>query len=159
MTAETQSTGGSAGGPDDTKKKKSNLVPILIVVGIVVVIAIAAGAYFLTRDSGGADQATGKAPPRIAKDLYAAWQSGDQAAAAKVATPEAVTQIFAIKTDEGTGLTFDGCEKTGTQPVPKVCTYSRPGGELTITVSVVEGKRVASAVKLGPAATTPTSAP
>jgi hypothetical protein len=158
MTAETESTGAGAGGADGAKKK-SNLVPILIVVGIVVIVAIAAGVYFLTRDSGGADKATGKAPPRIAKDLYAAWQNGDRAAAAKVATPQAVTQIFAINTAEGSGLTFDGCRKTGTQPVPKVCTYSRPGGELTITVSVVEGKRVASAATLGPAATTPTSTP
>jgi hypothetical protein len=159
MTAETQSTGGSAGGDDGGGKKKSNLVPLLIVLGVVVVVAIAAGAYFLTRDSGGSDKAAGKAPPRIAKDLYAAWQGGDQAAAARVATSGAVTQIFAIQKDEGSGLTFAGCKKAGTEPLPKVCTYSRPGGELTVTVSVVDGKRQASAVKLSAAATTPTSAP
>jgi hypothetical protein len=156
MTAETPSAGGSSA---DGAKKKSNLVPILIVVGIVVVIAIAGGAYLLTRDSGGSTTLEGKYPPKISKELYAAWQANDRAAAAKVATPAAVTQIFALKTDEGSGLVFGKCEKTGAKLLPKACTFTRPGGELTITVSAVGNKRLASAVTLGPAATTPTSAP
>jgi hypothetical protein len=156
MTAETQSP---SGGSADGAKKKSNLVPILIVVGIVVVVAIAGGAYLLTRDSGGSDGPAGPPPPRVAKDLYAAWQDGDRAAAAKVATPDAVTQIFAIDKSEGTDLDFGGCLKTGGTPLPKDCTFSRPGGALVITVSGIDGKRTATAVKLGPAATTPTSTP
>jgi hypothetical protein len=156
MTAETQSTDSGDGGADGAKKK-SNLVPILIVLGIVVVVAIAAGVYFLTRDSGGSDAPKGKAAGKISKDLYGAWQSGDRSAAATDATPQAVTAIFAIDKNQGTGLEFGGCEKTGTSPFPKVCTFSRPGGELAITVSVVDGQRKATAVKLGPAATTPTS--
>ncbi len=155
MTAETQADGGGAA---EAPKKKSNLVPILIVVGVIVVIAIGAGVYLLTRDSGGgSEKATGKAPPRVAKDLYKAWQAGDRTAAAAVATPTAVDQIFAIKTDEGSGLVFGGCVKAGNTPLPKTCTYSRPGGQLVITVSVVGEKRQASDVKLGAAATTPTS--
>jgi hypothetical protein len=154
MTAETQGDGGNAGA-----KQKSNLVPILIVVGIIVVIAIAGGVYLLTRDSGGSDGPEGEAPPKVAKDLYAAWQDGDQAAAAKVATADTVTAIFAIEKDEGSGLEFGGCEKTGSTPLPKDCSFTRPGGELTITVSNVDGKRTATAVKLGPTATTPTSTP
>jgi hypothetical protein len=155
MTAETQSTGSGDG--EAGAKKKSNLVPILIVLGIVVVVAIAAGVYFLTRDSGGSDAPKGKAAGKITKDLYSAWQSGDRSAAAADATPQAVTAIFAIDKGEGAGLEFDGCQKTGSNPFPKTCTYSRPGGELTVTVSVVDGQRKATAVKLGPAATTPTS--
>jgi hypothetical protein len=157
MTAETQSPGGGSGDADGAKKK-SNLVPILIVLGIVLIVAIAAGVYFLTRDSGGSDAPKGKAAGKIAKDLYSAWQSGDQSAAATDATPQAVTAIFAIDKNEGRGLEFGGCDKTGSSPFPKACTYSRPGGELIITVSVIDGQRKATAVKLGPAATTPTSA-
>jgi hypothetical protein len=156
MTAETQSAGG---GGADGAKKKSNLVPILIVVGIIVVVAIAAGVYLLTRDSGGKDAPEGAAPPKVSKDLYAAWQDGDRAAAAKVADSGTVTAIFAIDTREGTDLDFAGCEKTGDTPLPKDCSFTRPGGELTITVSNVDGKRTATAVKLGPTATTPTSTP
>jgi hypothetical protein len=157
MTAETQSTDGGTGGADGAKKK-SNLVPILIVLGIVLIVAIAAGVYFLTRDSGGSDAPKGAAAGKISKDLYAAWQSGDRSAAAANATPQAVTAIFAIDKNQGRGLEFGGCAKAGTNPFPKTCTYSRPGGDLTITVSVLDGQRKATAVKLGPAATTPTSA-
>jgi hypothetical protein len=156
MTAETQSAGG---GSADGATKKSNLVPILIVVGIIVVVAIAGGVYLLTRDSGGSSAPEGEAPPKVAKDLYAAWQDGDQAAAAKVADSGTVTAIFAIDKNEGSDLKFGGCEKTGGTPLPKDCSFTRAGGQLVITVSNVDGKRTATAVKLGPAATTPTSTP
>jgi hypothetical protein len=145
------------GGAPAPEKKKSSLVLILIVVGVIVVIAIGAGAYFLTRDDDSSSKAEGKAPPRISKDLYAAWQDDDRTAAAGVATAAAVSEIFAIPANEGDGLDFGGCDKVGDAPLPKDCVYSRPGGQLTITVAVVDGKRVATAVKLGPAATTPTS--
>ncbi len=97
--------------------------------------------------------------PKVAKNLYAAWQDGDRAAAAKVADSGTVTAIFAIDKSEGTDLQFAGCTKTGDTPLPKDCSFTRPGGELVVTVSAVDGKRTATAVKLGPAATTPTSTP
>jgi hypothetical protein len=143
--------------PTSSPAKKRNLVPILIVVGVIVVIIIAAGVYKLTKSSSSSSGATGPPPGKISKNLYTAWQAGDQTAAAKVATPQAVTQIFAIKASEGTGLVFGGCTKVGANPLPKACVFSRPGGELTVTVGRANGKRVVTKVKLGPAATTPTS--
>jgi hypothetical protein len=138
-------------------RKKSNLVPILIVVGVLVVVAVGLG-IFLLRDSGSSSTAvTGAAPPKLAKDLYQAWQSGDRAAAATSADPAAVTAIFAFPASQGTGLVFGGCTKDGTGPLPKTCVFSRPGGELKLTVSKVGDKRSVTAVTLGPAATTPTS--
>lgn len=151
----TQTPESSAGA--EPAKKKSNLTPILIVVGVIVVIVIAAGAYLLTKGDSSSDQASGPPPPRLAKNIYAAWQAQDRAEAAKAATPSAVTAIFAIPASEGTGLEFGGCEKVGNAPTPKECTYSRPGGALVITVSVVNGARKVTAVRLGPAATTPTT--
>jgi hypothetical protein len=41
--------------------------------------------------------------------------------------------------------------------LPRACTFSRPGGELTMTVAKVNGKSKVTKVTLGPAATTPTS--
>ena len=55
------------------------------------------------------------------------------------------------------GLVFGACTKTGDRPIPKACTFTRPGGVLTMTVDNVNGKKVVTAVKLGPAATTPTA--
>ena len=124
MTAETQSAGG---GSADGAKKKSNLVPILIVVGIIVVVAIAAGAYLLTRDSGGSDAPEGAPPPKVAKNLYAAWQDGDRAAAAKVADSGTVTAIFAIDKSEGTDLQFARLREDRRHAAPQGLQLHAPG--------------------------------
>jgi hypothetical protein len=153
MTAETPSTPATSGASPAPAKKR-NLVPILIVVGVVVLIVIAFGVYKLTSDSDSGP--TGAAPPKLAKDLYKAWQDGDRTAAAKSADTAAVTQIFKIPANEGTDLTFAGCVKAGALQLPKACSFTRPGGQLTMTVAKVGDARTVTAVVLGPTATTPT---
>ena len=148
----TETPDNAAGAPPETK---SNLVPILIVVGIIVVIVIGAGVYFLTRDDDSGGGATGDPPPRIAKDLYAAWQADDRTAAGRIATAEAVDEIFDIDRTEGADLEFGGCERIGATVLPRACVFTRPGGQLTITVSIVDDARVASGVELGPAGLPP----
>lgn len=133
-------------------------MPILIVVGVIVIVILAGVAYKLKNSSSSSSKPTGTPPGRLAKDLYKAWQDGNQTAAAKSATPAAVTQLFAIKTSEGTTLTYGGCSKTSAAPLPKLCVWSRPGGELEMTVvKQANGKKVVSSVTLGSAATTPPS--
>jgi hypothetical protein len=134
-------------------KKKRNLVPILIVVGVVVIVIIAAVAWKMSSSSS----KSGTPPAKSAKALYKAWQAGNQNAAAKVATPQAVTQVFAFKTSEADGLTFGKCHKAGTAALPKVCVWDRPGGELAMTISKQNGKLLVTKVTLGAAATTPDS--
>jgi hypothetical protein len=136
--------------------KRRNLVPILIVAGVVVLAIIGVGVWKLTGSSSSSG-ASGEAPPRLAKNLYQAWQGQDRAAAAKSADPTTVTAIFAIPASEGSGLTFGTCVKTGATLLPKSCTFTGAGGTLTMTVSNVNGKRTITAVHLRPAATTPTS--
>lgn len=135
--------------------KKSNVV-VIVIIAVVVVAAVGIGVYLLTRDDGESEADT-TTPAGISKSLYSAWQDGNRTAATDVATPGAVGQIFAIPTKEGDGLEFGGCEKVGSESLPQTCTYSRPGGELAITVGDVQGTTLATAVILGPAATTPTS--
>jgi hypothetical protein len=136
-------------------KKKRNLVPILIIVGVVVVAIIAAGVYLLTKSDS-----TAKGVPAgvTAKGLYKAWQKGDQAAAAKFANSDATATIFAIKTSDAGGLQFGGCASTGSSGFPKECTWSRPGGELTMKLQKNGKKAQVTKVTYGPAGTTPTSA-
>src|SRR5271156_4635473 len=64
-----------------------------------------------------ADQAT--------NDLVSDWASGNMAAALTVATPSAVSSLFAIPYP-GSGLAIDrGCATTF---APVTCTYGPPGG-------------------------------
>jgi hypothetical protein len=153
MASETPETPAAGSEP---AKKKSNLVPILIVIGVIVVVIIGVGVWKLTGDDTTAAP-KGPPPPRLSKDLFNAWQAGNQTAAAKVATPTAVTKMFAVPASDGSGLTFGGCTKIGDKQLPKACVYSRPGGQLTFTVNKVGNKRTITKVVYGPAATTPTS--
>jgi hypothetical protein len=155
MTTETPQTPAAPEPGAAPAKKKRNLVPIIIVVVVIVVVIAGAGIYKLTK-SKSTNEATGPPPARVAKNVYAAWQANDQAAAAKDATPAAVTKLFAYKPSEGTGLVFGSCTKVGSNPLPKACTFSRPGGALTLTIGRVNDKRTVINAKLGAAATTPT---
>jgi hypothetical protein len=140
---------------DSPPTKKTNLVPILIVIGVIVVVIIGVGVWKLTSDDSGASKPAGPPPPRLSKNLYTAWQGDDRSAAAKNATAAAVSQIFAIAKTEGEGLTFGGCAKIGDTQLPKACVYSRPGGELTMTVSRQGDKRTITKVVFGPAGLPP----
>ena len=127
-----------------------------MILGVVVLAAIVGVGVYLMRDDGGSTSPPGS-PAAISEDLFSAWQDGNRKAATEVATPGAVGQIFLIPKDEGDGLEFGQCTKVGEQPLPQTCSYTRPGGQLEITVGDVQGTTLATAVVLGPAATTPTA--
>jgi hypothetical protein len=135
--------------------KKTNLLPILIVIGVIVVIIIGVGAYLFLRDDDEATKPAGAPPPRLARNLYAAWQADDRSAAADNATAAAVTEIFAIPASQGEGLVFGGCSATTDTPLPKACVYTRPGGALTMTVDRVGDTRTIVKVELGAAGLPP----
>ena len=138
--------------PEAAPQKRGPLVIILVVVGVLVVAGIAFGIWKVS-----SDDSSDAGPPagQTAKGLYNAWQDGDQAAAAKDATPVAVTAIFKVDTSDASGLEFGGCSATGSEPFPKECVWSRPGGELTMTVEKQDDKPVVTNVEYGPAGLPP----
>jgi hypothetical protein len=132
--------------------QKRNLVPIIIVVVVVVVIA-AAVAFFLLRDDSGSE--AGKPAGQSAKALYTAWQDGDRTAAAGYASAGAVDALFALQASDAEGMEFGGCSATGDGPWPKECVWSRPGGELTMTVQKGGDTPQVTKVTYGPAGLPP----
>lgn len=144
---ETQTPAGSA-----SPKRRGPLVIILIVVGVLVVAGVAVAAWKLSSDSS---DEPGAPAGQAAKGLFKAWQSGDETAATDVATPSAVTAIFKVKPSDASGLQFDGCSATGANPFPKECEWSRPGGQLTMTIQKQGGKPVVTSVDYGPAGLPP----
>ena len=135
------------------KKKRGPLVIILVVVGVLVVAGIGIAAWKLSSSSS--SSSSGAPAGQTAKGLYKAWQNGNQAGAAKDASPAAVTAIFAVKPADESQLQFDGCVAAGSKAFPKECTWSRPGGQLTMTVAKQGGKPTVTKVAYGPAGTTP----
>ena len=136
------------------KKNRRPLVITLVVVGVLVVIGVGVAAWKLSSSSS---SKSGAPAGVTAKGLYKAWQKGNQAAAAKDASPVAVTAIFAVKPADATGLKFDGCAATGSNAFPKECTWSRPGGQLTMKVTKQNGNAKVTSVQFGAAATTPST--
>lgn len=136
------------------QKKRGPLVIILVVVGVLVVAGVAIAAWKLSSSSS---SKSGAPAGQTAKGLYKAWQNGNQAAAAKDASSAAVSAIFVVKPADATGLKFDGCAATGSNAFPKECTWSRPGGQLTMKVAKQGGTTKVTSVQFGAAATTPTS--
>ena len=116
-------------------------------VGVLVVAGVAVAAWKLSSSSS---SKSGAPAGQTAKGLYKAWQSGNQAAAAKDATPTAVTAIFRCSRADASGLEFDGCTPTGSDPFPKECVWSRPGGQLTMTVQKQGGKANVTKVDVRP---------
>ena len=133
-------------------QKKRNWVPIIIVVGVIVLIVIGVGVWRVTSDDSAE---AGKPAGQSAKAVFAAWENGNRAAAARFAEDEAVTKLFAISTSDASGLRFGGCSATGDDPFPKECVWSRPGGELTMEVEKQGDTPIVTNVTYGPAGLPP----
>ena len=65
-------------------------------------------------------------PEGHARALYAAWASGDRAAAQTVAAPDAAATLFARPWQESDGWTFSECSGAAGSVI---CTWQRPGGQ------------------------------
>ncbi len=74
-------------------------------------------------------------PDQAAMALVDAWKAGDQAAAARCATPAAVSTMFQTN-GAGAQWTFQGCG--GPDPGVPQCQYSYEGGAATFTLNGTE---------------------
>lgn len=141
------------------RRRRRNRWIVLVVVIVAIAAAVAVG-ILLTRDDATTRSTTttttvpATSAAATARALYAAWQDQDRDAAATLATAEVVQQLFAIDPQEGQGLEFTSCSADGEH---RVCVWSRPGGDLTFTVSKAGSGFRVTAVALGPAGLPPDS--
>jgi hypothetical protein len=70
-------------------------------------------------------------PTDAAQTLLRAWGAGDRAAAARCASPAAVSALFA-RASRGSGWTFQGCD--GPDPGVPQCSYASGGGRASLTL-------------------------
>jgi hypothetical protein len=141
--------------PTDTKKGRSPGVIIAIVI-IVVVVLVGGGIaiYKLTKSK---DEPT--AVIVVAKNTTAAVASGNDATIRSLSTGNGTTQLLALSPDSVNGFTFvaRNCAPVqGSEPT-RVCTTSRPGGQLTLRLVFVDSEWKVDEATVGPAAVTPTS--
>jgi hypothetical protein len=138
----------------DERKRSLNLWLIFVVV-LVLIAAAALVLVLVLQDEdkqGGSGSTTGTTtgtaaptnPEEFAKALYADWQAADRTAAATVASPEAVDQLFRfayepLQTNAGPTdpYTFQGCEGAAGSII---CTWSgEDNAQIVMTVRNTTG--------------------
>ena len=128
----------------------------MIIIAVLVVVVIAGGsfvAYKLTNKKEVAPPAS-QAATKVKKALIA----GDRSTVVANSTPKGATQLEALKPAELRGLTFGSCTVVPALLVKtKVCTFTRPGGQLTMTLIRRPDKWWVDAASVGPAGLPPTS--
>jgi hypothetical protein len=135
----------------EQRKRSLNLWLIFVVVLVLVAAAALALVLILRDDNGGRSgtptttTVTGPTTPEdFAKALYADWQQADRAAAASVASAEAVDQLFQfayqpLQTANGPTdpYTFQGCEGAAGS---EICTWSgQDNAQIVMTVRNTTG--------------------
>ena len=114
---------------------------------VVALIILAGGSYALYKATRTNDETT--PATTTAQRVFSLWQNGDRNAASESMTPVALKDLFAIKATESKGLAFKGCKKTTAAFFPKLCVWSRPGGQLSMQLIVEDKKNLIDAVSYG----------
>lgn len=149
MTAEVPTSSGS-----ESSRSSSTRTILIVVVAVIVLASAAFVVYKLTNKSD-----TGQPPRVVAVNVQKAVVAGDQATIDKYTTAQGRTEIAALKGKLG-GFTFSGsCSFVLQKVKTKLCVMNRPGGQLSLYVTLTNGKYLVSAAKVGPAGLSPTSPP
>jgi hypothetical protein len=151
-TAPTESQPGSSSG--------NRRVWIIVAAVVALIVIVGAGIVIYKKTNKSDSKAAFTPAGTVAKHFVVAWKAGDRTAAAKLASNGAVTQAWVLKPESASGLTFGACKKTAKNPFPKACTFTRPGGQVVLTVTRLgKANPEVTAVVEAQAGTPPTSAP
>ena len=148
MTAEVPTSSGS-----ELSRPSSTRTVIIVVLAVVVLAGAAFVVYKLTnkRDTGESFQV-------VAHKVETALVHGDRATIEKYSTAQGIADLEKITKQDVSGLTFATCGPLlGVRT--KGCTWVRPGGQLSLVLTVPDAKFLVSSAKIGPAGLAPTSPP
>ncbi len=136
------------------EEKRSLNLWLLFVIVLVLIAGVALALVLVLQDDDDSspndsttttEQAAPTTPEQYAQTLYADWKAGNREAAAQVASPEAVGQMFAfdyepLPTGGGTSVDpyrFSGCEGAAGSVI---CTYSgEDNAQIVMTVRNTTG--------------------
>jgi hypothetical protein len=135
--------------------------PRAVVAAIVVVVLIAlVGGVFLV-DELTTDDDTSNPPSRVAQRAVAAIGARDDRTLRGLSTGAGTAQLLAMDLGDVDGLTITAAScSTVAAPTPtRVCTASRPGGQLQLRLIRTDDTWKVAGATVGPAGLPPTSAP
>jgi hypothetical protein len=140
--------------PQPTKSSSSTRTIIIVVVAVII---LAGGGFVVYKLTNKKDAGTPAVV--VAQKVRKAVVSGDQAVIDKNTTAQGKAELAPLKGKLG-GVKFAQCG-----PAPfvtngtKMCTFTQPGGQLSIFLTPSKKTWLVSSAKFGPVAVTPTAPP
>lgn len=147
MTTDTATPGPT----DEGSSRPSWLIPVIVIVVIVVLVGGAVVVYKLTKSKSSAESAY-----TVAHRTVVAIKGGKSPSGAD-ATSEGQAALSKITANDLSGLTLVACKAVSGTTNARVCTWTRPGGQMTMSLTQTGGHWKVTNVTIGSAATTPTS--
>jgi hypothetical protein len=138
--------------PSEPEGRRGISAGAKLAIAIAVVIVLAGGGYAIYKLTNKTEQ---QPAFETAKEVFAALESGDTAAAEDRATEAGATALAAIGREDLDGLAFSGCSPYPGEPPTRVCTWTRPGGQLTIALELDDKKWLVTKAEIGPAGLPP----
>jgi len=144
----------TAGAPAAPSKRSPGVVAAIV---IVVVIVLVGGAFLVYKLTKSKDEPTPAV--KVAKTVTAAIASGNTAVIRSNSTGQGTTQLVAMKPSDASGLTLVArdCKPFAAKTPTRVCTVTRPGGQLQLRLIFTGGAWKVDLANLGPAGLPPTS--
>jgi hypothetical protein len=135
-----------------SKKSSSSRMIIIIVLAVVV---LAGGAFVIYKLTNKKD--SGVPAAIVAMKVKNAVTNDNQVVIAQYTTAEGKVEVAALK-GKADSLVFGKCDAAPSAKVTtKVCTFTRPGGQLSLVLVQPNGKWLVSSATLGPTGVTPTA--
>jgi hypothetical protein len=131
--------------------RPSWLVPVIV---IVVIVVLAGGAYVVYKLTASND--TTDPPVTVVHRAIVAIRAGDPGKADSDATTQGQAQLAKVTASDISGMKFGGCPASG-QTDSRTCIWSRPGGQMTMTLTKVGGAWKIDTVTVGPAGLPPST--
>jgi hypothetical protein len=135
---------------DSGSSRPSWLIPVIVVVVIVVLAAGAFVVYKLTDT-----KETAEAPITVVHRVVVAVRADKPSQANSDLTGAATGQVSSLTANQINGLKFNACVPVPQQPNARLCTWSRPGGQMSMALVKVNGHWKVNNVVIGPAGLPP----
>ncbi len=136
--------------PQPTTTKSPARTLLIIVLALVVLAGGAFVAYKLTNKRD-----TGQPAQIVAKQVEKALLTGDTATINKLSTAQGRAQLAKIKPSDLDGFQFGGCSVVPAKVKTRLCVFNRPGGVLSMFLTVPGDKLMVNQADVGPAGLPP----
>ncbi|MGZ4675309.1 MAG: hypothetical protein ACXVJ7_02035 [Acidimicrobiia bacterium] len=142
--------------PSSSSGTTGRFSPAMKWIAVILVIVLLGGGAFVVYKLTDTKE-LGTPPFKVAAQVKDAIASGNTATITKLTTAKGRTEASKLTAADVNGMTGLTCAPFSAKPPTRVCTWSRPGGQLSMAVVRIGSDWKVETATVGPAATTPTT--